>query len=109
VLCFWAVCMKTRIGYDDALDVLGIHGVGGTWGALATGIVATVGAGSVVTGDFKQLWIQFVGVAAAAVYAFVVTFVLCKILDATFGLRVEDDEELLGLDQSEHGETGYSL
>ncbi len=108
-LCFYAVCLKGRLGYDDSLDVLGVHGVGGTWGALATGIFATAGAGSLLTGDFRQFGVQVIGVVAAAAYAFVVTWVLCKVLDALVGLRVEPAEELTGLDQSAHGEVGYSL
>jgi Amt family ammonium transporter len=108
-VCFYAVCLKSRLGYDDALDVLGVHGVGGTLGALLTGVVATVGTGSLVTGDVRQFAVQVVGVAAAAAYAFVVTYVLCKVLDAGFGLRAEEADEVVGLDQSEHGEVGYSL
>jgi len=108
-LCFYAVCLKGKLGYDDSLDVLGVHGVGGTWGALATGIFATVGAGSLITGDLRQFGVQVVGVAAAASYAFAVTWALCKLLDATVGLRVDPAEELTGLDQSAHGEVGYSL
>jgi Amt family ammonium transporter len=108
-LCFYAVCLKSRLGYDDSLDVLGVHGVGGTWGAIATGIVATVGTGSLITGDVRQLAVQAVGVLAAAVYAFVVTYVLCKLLDSSLGLRVEEADETVGLDQTAHGEVGYSL
>ena len=109
LICFYAVCLKAKLGYDDSLDVLGVHGVGGTWGALATGIFATVGAGSLITGDVRQFGVQAVGVLAAAVYAFVVTWVLCKLLQATVGLRVESADELTGLDQTAHGEVGYSL
>jgi len=108
-LCFYAVCLKSRLGYDDSLDVLGVHGVGGTWGALATGIFATVGAGSLITGDVHQFGVQAVGVVAAAVYAFVVTWVLAMVLDKVIGLRVDPADELTGLDQSAHGEVGYSL
>ncbi|MHB8764110.1 MAG: ammonium transporter [Deferrisomatales bacterium] len=108
-LCFYAVCLKARLGYDDSLDVFGVHGVGGAWGALATGIFATVGAGSLITGDVRQFGIQVVGVVAAAAYAFGVTWVLAKALDATLGLRVDPADELVGLDQSQHGEVGYSL
>jgi len=109
LICFYAVCLKAKLGYDDSLDVLGVHGVGGTWGALATGIFATVGAGSLITGDVRQFGVQAVGVLAAAAYAFVVTWVLCKLLQATVGLRVEQADELTGLDQTAHGEVGYSL
>ena len=108
-VCFYAVCLKARLGYDDALDVLGVHGVGGTLGAILTGVVATVGTGSLITGDVRQFMVQIVGVAAAATYAFVVTYVLCKVLDATLGLRTEEADEVVGLDQAEHGEVGYSL
>jgi len=109
VLCFYAVCLKSRLGYDDSLDVLGVHGVGGTWGALATGIFATVGAGSLLTGNVRQFGVQVVGVVAAAGYAFVATWVLAKVLDLTVGLRADPADELTGLDQSAHGEVGYSL
>jgi Amt family ammonium transporter len=108
-LCFYAVCLKGRLGYDDSLDVLGVHGVGGTWGALATGIFATVGAGGLLTGDVRQFGVQVVGVLSAAGYAFVVTWILAKILDRAIGLRVDPADELTGLDQSAHGEVGYSL
>ncbi len=109
VVCFAAVCLKGRFGYDDALDVLGVHGVGGAWGALATGMFATVGAGSLLTGDVRQFGVQVVGVVAAAAYAFGVTWVLCKGIDAAVGLRVDEADEVTGLDQAAHGEVGYSL
>ncbi|GAB4266225.1 MAG: hypothetical protein Kow0054_29690 [Deferrisoma sp.] len=109
ILCFRAVCLKERFGYDDALDVLGVHGVGGAWGAVATGIFSTVGAGSLLTGDLRQFGVQVLGVAAAAAYAFAVSWVLAKGLDRAVGLRVSDEDELVGLDQSTHGEVGYSL
>ncbi len=109
VICFYAVCMKTRLGYDDALDVIGIHGVGGFWGAIITGVVATVGTGSLMTGDTRQFVVQIVGAVAVAVYAFIVTYVICRILDAVFGLRVSSADELNGLDHSEHGEGAYNI
>lgn len=109
VVCFRAVCLKGKLGYDDALDVVGVHGVGGTLGALLTGVLATVGAKSVLTGDVAQLGVQAVGVAVSAVYSFSVTWLLVKALDATVGLRVDTADELSGLDQAEHGEVGYSL
>jgi Amt family ammonium transporter len=108
-LCFYAVCLKPKLGYDDALDVVGVHGVGGTWGALATGIFATVNAGSLLTGNAGQLAVQALGVVVAAAYGFGVTFILCKILDKTIGIRVSDADELNGLDKTAHGEVGYSL
>ena len=109
VVCYGAVVMKGRRRYDDSLDVFGVHGVGGTWGALATGIFATIGATGLIMGNVQQFIAQVIGVVAAGAYAVVVTFILVKLLDATIGFRVGDEEEEIGLDQSEHGETGYTL
>ncbi len=108
-VCYGGVMLKHKFGYDDSLDVLGIHGIGGAFGALATGVFATVGATSVLTGDFHQLWVQLVGIAAAAGYAAVITTILLLILKATIGLRVGREDELTGLDQTAHSETGYNL
>jgi len=109
VVCYAGVMMKHKFGYDDSLDAFGVHGIGGTFGALATGVFATVGASGAVMGNFHQLWVQFVGVAAAGVYAVVVTVVLLVVLKATMGLRVSEEEEVVGLDQSAHSESGYNL
>jgi Amt family ammonium transporter len=108
-VCFRAVCLKGKLGYDDSLDVVGVHGVGGTLGAILTGVFATVGGGSLLTGDVRQFGIQILGAAVSAVYAFVVTVILAKVLDAVVGLRVDPADELTGLDQTQHGEVGYSL
>lgn len=108
-VCYGGVMLKHKLGYDDSLDVLGIHGLGGAFGALATGVFATVGATSVLTGDFHQLWVQFVGIAAAAAYAVAITTILLLILKATMGLRVEHEDEIIGLDQTAHSETGYDF
>jgi ammonium transporter, Amt family len=113
VLCFGAVMVKSRLGYDDSLDAVGIHGVGGTWGALATGLFASkainsAGADGLFFGNPSQLWIQFVAVLATWVLAFVGTLVILKIVDWTMGLRVSDEEEQLGLDLSQHEERAYS-
>lgn len=108
-ICYGGVMMKHRLGYDDSLDAFGIHGVGGAWGAIATGIFATVGATGLIGGNFHQLWIQLIGVVAAGVYAVVVTMVLIFILGKVMGLRVEKDDERMGLDQSAHSETGYNF
>ncbi len=108
-VCYGGVMLKHKLGYDDSLDVLGIHGIGGAFGALATGVFATVGATSVLTGDWYQLWVQFVGIAAAGAYAAIITVILLLILRATMGLRVEQEDEIIGLDQTAHSETGYSL
>lgn len=112
-LCYGAVLIKSRFGYDDALDVFGVHGVGGSWGAFATGIFAlsAVGgtAGLLESGNLEQLRIQFVATVVTIAYSFVVTLVLARIVDATVGLRVGEEDERMGLDLSEHGEVGYSL
>ncbi|MFQ5829351.1 MAG: ammonium transporter [Candidatus Methylomirabilia bacterium] len=113
-LCYYACNLKTRLGYDDSLDVVGIHGVGGTWGALATGLFASTainegGANGLFYGNPGQLGKQFVGVLATWVLAFVVTFVILKVLDAVMGLRVSDEDEMAGLDLSQHSETAYAL
>jgi Amt family ammonium transporter len=113
-LCYGAVSLKSKLGYDDSLDVVGVHGVGGSWGAIATGLFAsklinTAGADGLFFGHPGQLGIQVLSVVAAWVYSFVVTLVLLKILDATIGLRVSEENESEGLDLSQHGETGYVM
>ena len=113
ILCYAACNLKARLGYDDSLDVVGVHGVGGIWGALATGLFASTlvnpgGANGLFFGNAGQLWIQFVGVVATMVFAFVGTMAILGILNATMGLRVSDDEEQMGLDLSQHEERGYS-
>ncbi|MBR3628394.1 MAG: ammonium transporter [Elusimicrobia bacterium] len=108
VICFFAVNLKERFGYDDSLDVIGVHGVGGIAGALLTGIFATtlVNPGG-ADGGVTLLKIQVISVIATIVYAFIVSFIILKIVDKCVGLRVEHKEELQGLDLSQHGESGY--
>jgi Amt family ammonium transporter len=108
-VCYGGVMLKHKLGYDDSLDAFGVHGVGGAFGAVVTGIFATVGATSLITGDLHQLWIQIVGVLAAGAYAAIVTFALLWILKKTIGLRVTRDEEVMGLDQTLHSESGYDF
>jgi Amt family ammonium transporter len=113
-VCYLACNVKTRLGYDDSLDVVGVHGIGGTWGALATGIFATktvneAGADGLLYGNPGQLWVQIVAVLVTWVLAFVMTAVILKVLDALMGLRVSEEEELVGLDVSQHSETAYIL
>jgi Amt family ammonium transporter len=114
VFCYSACILKTRLGYDDSLDVVGIHGVGGTWGALATGLFASKavnpdGADGLFFGNPGQLGIQAVAVLATWVFAFVGTIILLKIVDAIMGLRVSEEEEQVGIDLSEHEENAYAL
>ncbi|MHB8173775.1 MAG: ammonium transporter [Nitrospirota bacterium] len=112
VLCYTAVSLKPKFGYDDSLDVVGVHGVGGTWGALATGLFATVavnsaGGNGLFYGNPKQLGVQAIAVAASIIYSFVGTSILLKVLDMTMGLRINAEDEESGLDYSQHGESGY--
>ncbi|HXG51925.1 MAG TPA: ammonium transporter [candidate division Zixibacteria bacterium] len=112
-LCYTACNMKSRFGYDDSLDVVGVHGVGGTWGALATGLFASkavnpAGNDGLFFGNPGQLGIQLIGVLATIVLAVTLTAVILGILKATMGLRVAEEEERMGLDLSQHNERGYS-
>ena len=108
-ICFYAVVIKLKIGYDDSLDVFGIHAIGGAWGALATGLFVTIGGTGLLAGNLHQVWIQLVGVFAAGLYSFVITYGLVIVIDKTIGFRVDDEEEEMGLDSTQHGETGYNL
>jgi ammonium transporter, Amt family len=114
VICYLAVLLKPRLGYDDSLDVVGVHCVGGVWGALATGLFASklvnsAGADGLFYGNPGQFLIQVIAIVVTMVFSFVISYILFKILDATMGLRVTADDEVAGLDISEHQETGYSL
>jgi Amt family ammonium transporter len=112
VLCSIACSIKPKFGYDDSLDVVGVHGVGGTWGALATGLFASkainaAGNDGLFFGNPGQLWIQFVSVVATLVLAIVGTYIILSVVKAVMGLRVADDEERMGLDLSQHNERAY--
>ena len=113
-LCFLACNLKARLGYDDSLDVVGVHCVGGTTGALLTGVFAakavnSAGADGLVFGNPGQFLTQLIAVVTTLVYCFVLAFILLKIVDGLVGLRVEEEEELAGLDLSQHGENAYTL
>jgi Amt family ammonium transporter len=112
-VCYIALNLKTRLGYDDSLDAFGVHGIGGLTGVLATGLFAQkiinpAGANGLFFGDAKMLIAQMAGVTVTALYSFVVTVVLLKLLDKTVGLRVDEESEEVGLDVSQHGERGYT-
>ena len=113
VLCYLAVLAKGALGYDDSLDVVGIHGVGGAWGAIATGIFATVVPGSdklgLLAGNPLQLWIQIKAVAVTIVYSFVVSLIILYVVKAVMGLKATEEEEEQGMDTALHGETAYNL
>ncbi|MBI5116323.1 ammonium transporter [Candidatus Poribacteria bacterium] len=113
VACYFAINLKSKFGYDDSLDVVGVHGVGGTLGALATGLFASkainaAGVDGLFFGNPSLLITQAMSVGAAWLYSFVMTFIILKVLDWTMGLRVSEEHEVDGLDQSQHGETGYN-
>ena len=105
--------LKPKLGYDDALDVFGIHGMSGIWGAIATGIFATPlinEAAGLLYGNPEQLLIQILSVVVTLVYSFVVSYVIAKVLDkAMGGIRVEEHEEVTGLDTNLHEESAYNL
>jgi Amt family ammonium transporter len=111
--CYSACNFKSKFGYDDSLDVVGVHGVGGTWGALATGLFASKaindgGADGLFYGNPGQLWTQIIAVVASILLAAVATAIILKIVDALVGLRVSEEDEVAGLDLSQHSETAYA-
>jgi len=111
-VCYGAVMLKGKLGYDDALDAFGIHGVGGALGAILTGVFAAEvwgGANGLIDGNSGLFIENIIGVLAAATYSVVVTFVILKVIDATVGLRVSNDQESEGLDTNLHGEEGYHM
>jgi Amt family ammonium transporter len=119
VLCFMVAQWRAKSQLDDSLDVVAVHGVGGLWGALATGIFCVAATNTGVNalgfgvdgltngGGLDQLWRQAVGVAVVAPYSFIVTFAILKILDVTIGIRASEEDEIAGLDVSQHGERAY--
>jgi Amt family ammonium transporter len=112
--CAAAVSLKYRFNYDDSLDVVGVHMVGGIVGSLLIGFFATGGVGQTAKGVFygggwHQLRLQFIGVGAVLGYSLVCAIILAKVIDLTMGFRVTDDEEVTGVDQILHAETAYDF
>ncbi|MDE1426109.1 ammonium transporter [Bacillus licheniformis] len=113
IVCFWGVfSLKKKFGYDDALDAFGLHGLGGTWGGIATGLFATTsvnadGANGLFYGDISLLWKQLIAIAATYLFVAIVTYAIIKIVSIFFKLRASEDEESLGLDLTLHGEKAY--
>ena len=117
--CFLFVQWRSKSALDDSLDVVGVHGIGGLCGAIATGVfciaAANTGANALGVqvdgltngGGFDQVWRQAVGVAAVAPYSFIVTFIILKVLDLTIGITLDEEGENAGMDVTEHGERGY--
>lgn len=116
VFCYFMVAfVKPKFGYDDTLDAFGIHGIGGFWGAIATGLFCTkvvngAGADGLFLGNAGQVWTQFVACGTTILYSAVVTFVICLVIDKVFGgIRVEENDEVEGLDLSQHHERAYTM
>jgi ammonium transporter, Amt family len=114
VLCALAVGLKFKFGYDDSLDVVGVHLVGGLWGTIAVGFLATAAAPAGVDGLFyggglDQLWRQVVGALAVMVFSFVLTYVIGLAIQKTMGFRITEEDEITGIDSVVHAETGYDF
>jgi len=115
VFCFISVSIiKPKMGYDDALDAFGVHCIGGLWGALATGLFASkainsAGADGLFFGNPKQFLVQLIAVGSTLIYSFVVTMIIYKVVDVVIGVRVEEKEELMGLDLTQHRERAYTV
>ena len=115
IVCFLMVAIvKTKFGYDDSLDAFGVHGIGGIFGALATGLFASklinpAGADGLFNGNPKLLLIQLGAVLFTLIYSLVVTFVILKVVDKLIGVRVSEKEEAIGLDLTQHKETAYTV
>ena len=113
-ICYGGIMLKAKLGYDDSLDVVGIHGLGGVWGALATGLFASKAVNSSAAdglffGNPAQFVTQLITVLVTLIFAFVMTSLILILLKSTIGLRVSEEEEMKGLDISLHNETGYSI
>jgi Amt family ammonium transporter len=114
VVCYGGVLLKSRFGYDDALDAFGVHGIGGALGALLTGVFAAkafnpAGGDGLLLGGTGLMLTQVIGVGAAAAFSIVMSLVILKLVDVTVGLRVSEDDEREGLDVALHGESGYEM
>ncbi len=115
LFCYIAIAkIKAMFKYDDALDVFGVHGVGGIWGTIATGLFAEkavneAGANGLFFGDAHQFLVQILLVVVATVFAVVMTWILFKLVDATIGMRVEKKNEIIGLDLTQHNESAYTV
>lgn len=109
ILCYLGVLFKEKMSYDDSLDVVAVHGVGGLWGALATGLFASVGGTGLLFGNPRQLLVQLIASLSAMAFSAVMTTGILLALKYTLGLRVSEEDEVQGLDVSLHGESGYSI
>jgi Amt family ammonium transporter len=115
VFCYIAIAViKAKLGYDDALDAFGVHGVGGIWGTIAVGLFAekavnTAGANGIFFGNTHQFFVQLMMVAVVSVFVAVMTWVLFKFVDAVVGIRVKEEQEFIGLDLTQQSEAAYTV
>jgi Amt family ammonium transporter len=113
LICFWSISsLKEKLGYDDALDAFGLHGIGGTWGGIATGLFATKtvnagGANGLFYGDPSLLLKQMIAILSTYIFVAVITYIIIKLVSIFIPIRVGDEEESLGLDITLHGEKAY--
>mgnify|MGYP003586156583 FL=1 len=114
VICYLAVSVvKTKFAYDDSLDAFGVHGVGGMWGAIATGLFASkavnpAGADGLFYGNASQVWIQLIGVLVSCIFAIAMTLIILKLIGLVMPLKASEEQEITGLDITEHGEHSYA-
>lgn len=113
-VCYAALNMKGKLGYDDSLDAFGVHGIGGIFGTFATGLFAQTlinpsGSNGLFFGNHKMFTAQMIAILITAIYSFIVTVIILKIIDKVIGLRVDEESEVNGLDISQHGESGYTF
>jgi Amt family ammonium transporter len=106
-VCYGAILLKGKLGYDDTLDAFGVHGVGGALGAILTGVFALTLAEGVTRG--AQIWVQVKSVLATGAYSFVVSYILAFLIEKSIGFRIDEEKEISGLDQEIHGENGYGI
>ncbi len=115
VVCYFFVAIvKTKLGYDDSLDAFGVHGVGGILGTLATGLFASkavnpAGADGLFYGNPKQFMIQLIAVAVTALYSFAASYIIYKVVNLIIKVRVDQKEEIIGLDLTQHHENAYTI
>ncbi|MGA1845722.1 ammonium transporter [Deferribacter abyssi] len=108
-ICFYAIQLKFKFNYDDSLDVVGVHGVGGLIGAIMTGLFASINGKGLFLGNVSQFFYQIVGIFVTVFFTAISTLIIAKVVDNIIGLRVEQDEEVEGLDLSQHGENAYNM
>lgn len=108
-ICFWGITLKFKFKLDDSLDVFGIHGLGGLFGAIATGVFATIGAEGLIAGNANQVIIQIIDALACGGYSFIVTFIIAYAIKKSIGIRIASEEETEGTDLNQHGEKAYNF